>query len=575
MARRNTKPKALQPIAFGFRRFFVVSVFITVMATLAGRAFYLQAVNAEFLVEQGNARHLRAVKQNAVRGMIVDRNGAPLAISTPVDSVWAHPGQFADASNRWSELARVLGVAREQIASLVMRNSGREFMYLKRHVTPDVADKVNKMKISGVSLLREYRRYYPAGAVTGHVLGFTNIDDQGQEGIELMFEKELGARAGKKLVFKDRYGNIVESVEEIQPAIAGKDVHITLDRRLQYLVYRELTDAVKRHKARAASAVMMDAQSGEILAMVNAPDFNPNNRSHFKGRLFRNRAVTDVFEPGSTLKPFTIAAALEAGLYKPASRINTAPGAIKVGGKLIRDTHNNGMLTVAGALQKSSNVGLTKIALSMTRDVMWDNFNSLGFGTVSGVSLPGEVAGTLLDAKRWVQMDQAAMSFGYGISVNALQLARAYTAIANDGVLAPAHIIPAKELVAHRVFSKQTARQVRDMLEMAAGGEGTGAAAQVQHYRVAGKTGTVHKLVNGDYAEDQYLSLFAGMAPATDPHIVMVVMIDDPRGKYFGGQVAAPVFGKVMAGTMRILNIKPDSPVINNQWAHAKTGGAT
>lgn len=575
MARRNTKPKALQPIAFGFRRFFMVAVFIAIMGTLAGRAFYLQAINAEFLVEQGNARHLRAVKQNAVRGMIVDRNGAPLAISTPVDSVWAHPAQFAEASHGWPELARVLGMTREQIASLTIRNHGREFMYLKRHVTPDVADKVKKMNLAGVSLLREYRRYYPAGAVTGHVLGFTNIDDQGLEGIELMFEKELGARAGKKLVFKDRYGNIVESVEEIQPAVAGKDVHITLDRRLQYLVYRELTDAVKRHKARAASAVMMDAQSGEILAMVNAPDFNPNNRAHFKGRLFRNRAVTDVFEPGSTLKPFTVAAALEAGLYKPTSRINTAPGVIKVGGKLIRDTHNNGMLTVAGALQKSSNVGLTKIALSMTRDVMWENFNSLGFGRASGVSLPGEVAGTLLDARRWVQMDQAAMSFGYGISVNALQLARAYTAIANDGVLAPAHIVPAKELVAHRVFSKQTARQVRDMLEMAAGGGGTGAAAQVQHYRVAGKTGTVHKLVDGDYAEDQYLSLFAGMAPATDPHIVMVVMIDDPRGKYFGGQVAAPVFGKVMAGTMRILNITPDAPVINNQWVHAKTGGAT
>ncbi|MBE9515671.1 MAG: penicillin-binding protein 2 [Proteobacteria bacterium] len=575
MAKRNTKPKALKPIAFGFRRFFVVAVFLAVMGTLAGRAVYLQVINAEFLVAQGNARHLRVVKQNAVRGMIVDRNGAPLAISTPVDSVWVHPAHFSEASDRWLELAKTLGMRREQIASQVVRNKGREFMYLRRHVTPDVASKIKSLKIPGVALLREYRRYYPTGAVTGHVLGFTNIDDQGQEGIELMFEKELAARPGKKQVFKDRYGNIVESVEQLQPAIAGKDVRITLDRRLQYLLYRELTGAVKYHKARAASAVMMDVQTGEILAMVNAPDFNPNNRSNFKGRLFRNRAVTDVFEPGSTLKPFTVAAALEGGLYTPASRINTAPGVIKVGSKLIHDTHNHGMLTVAGALQKSSNVGLTKIALSMTREAMWENFNAMGFGKPSGVSLPGEAAGTLLNAKRWMKMDQAAMSFGYGISVNALQLARAYTAIANDGVLAPAHIVPVKEAVAQRVFSKQTARQVRDMLEMAAGGEGTGAAAQVQHYRIAGKTGTVHKLVNGKYAEDRYLSLFAGMAPAADPRIVMVVMIDDPKGKYFGGQVAAPVFGSVMAGAMRILNITPDAPVLNRQWANANTGGAT
>lgn len=573
--KRNNKPASLKPIKFGFRRFVVVAVFLSLMGALAGRAVFLQVINADFLVKQGNARHLRVVKQNAVRGMITDRNGAPLAVSTPVDSVWAHPGQFAEAMGQWPELAKTLSVSRKQLASLSRNNRGREFMYLKRHVTPDVAEKIKKLKVPGVSLLREYRRYYPTGAVFGHVLGFTDIDDHGQEGVELMFDRELGARPGRKLVFKDRYGNIVENVEQVRPAVAGRDIQLTLDRRLQYLLYRELTGAVRRHGARAASAVMLDAQTGEILAIVNAPDFNPNNRAHLKGSLYRNRAVTDVFEPGSTLKPFTIAAALEAGLFTPGSRVNTAPGAIKIGSKVIRDTHNNGVLTVAGALQKSSNVGLTKIALTMSSEAMWRNFNALGFGRESGISLPGESSGTLLDAGRWVQMDQAAMSFGYGISVNALQLARAYTAIANDGVLTQPHITPARELVAHRVFSEQTARQLRDMLEMAAGGEGTGAAAQVRHYRIAGKTGTVHKLVKGEYADDRYLSLFAGMAPAGDPRIVMVVMIDDPKGKYFGGQVAAPVFANVVAGTMRILNITPDAPEFNNKWVHVKSGGAT
>lgn len=573
--KRNNKPAALKPIRFGFRRFIVVAVFLSVMGTLAGRAVYLQVVNADFLVKQGNARHLRVVKQNAVRGMITDRNGAPLAVSTPVDSVWAQPEQFAEANAKWAGLADSLSISRKQLASLARNNRGREFMYIKRHVTPDVADKVRTLQVPGVSLLREYRRYYPTGAVFGHVLGFTDIDDHGQEGIELMFNKVLGARAGKKLVFKDRYGNIVENVQQVRPAIAGRNVRLTLDRRLQYLLYRELTKAVKRHGARAASAVMLDARNGELLAMVNAPDFNPNNRAHLKSNLYRNRAVTDVYEPGSTLKPFTVAAALEAGQYSPGSRIDTTPGTIKIGSKLIRDTHNNGMLTVAGALQKSSNVGLTKIALSLSRETMWENFNMLGFGRETGVALPGESSGRLLDAGRWVKMDQAAMSFGYGISVNTLQLARAYTAIANDGVLVKPHITPASELTAQRIFSKQTARQLRDMLEMAASGEGTGSAARVRHYRIAGKTGTVHKLVNGEYADDRYLSLFAGMAPAGDPRIVMVVMLDDPRGKYFGGQVAAPVFGNVIAGAMRILNITPDAPEMNKQWAQAKSGGAT
>ncbi|MDH5631964.1 MAG: penicillin-binding transpeptidase domain-containing protein [Gammaproteobacteria bacterium] len=575
MTARNNKIRVVKPAAFGLRRRVVLTSFIIVMAILTGRAVFLQVMNAEFLVKQGNARHLRVVKENAVRGMIMDRNGAPLAVSTPVDSVWVQPGMFVEARSQWSSLAHVLDISEAQVARLVRQNRDREFLYLKRHVTPDVAEHVSQLNVPGVSLLREYRRYYPTGAVTGHVLGFTNIDDQGQEGIELVFNDRLAAQPGKVQVFKDRHGKAVESVDQIQRAIPGSDMRISLDRRLQYLVYRELTETVLRHKARGGSAVILDAKTGEILAMANAPDFNPNNRLDLRSNNFRNRAVTDVFEPGSTVKPFTVAAALESGLYTPGSRIDTTPGVVKVGAATIRDEHKNGMLSVAGVIQKSSNVGAARIALAMNREVMRDFFAGAGFGELTGINLPGEVDGNLPKAERWVKIDQAVMSFGYGLSVTALQLARAYTAFANDGMLTPLSVLPLAEARPRRVMSVQTARQMRSMLELAAGDDGTGAAAQVRHYRVAGKTGTVHKLVNGEYADDRYLSLFAGMIPASDPRLVMVVMIDDPQGKYFGGQVAAPVFGKVMSGAMRILNVAPDAPVVEKRWARAGSGGAT
>jgi len=499
--------------------------------------------------------------------MIRDRNGAPLAISTPVDSVWAHPGTFAESRDRWAQLARVLRVSTGEISRSYNRHSGREFMYLKRHVTPQVANKVKELAIPGVYLQREYRRYYPTGPVSGHVIGFTNIDDHGQEGLELVYDPLLRAIPGKKRVLKDRLGNIVESVENIRLPVPGKDITLSLDRRIQYLAYRELKAAVKQHKASSGSVVVLDAKTGEILAMVNEPGFNPNNRSGLRSRLFRNRSVTDVLEPGSTIKPFTIALGLESGRFKPATLINTSPGLFKVGQKTIRDAHNYGYLSVAGVLEKSSNVGATKIALAMNKKELWKQYSDVGFGSLTGSELPGEVAGKLRAPGRWVNIDHAVISFGYGLSVTPVQLARAYTAIANDGVLLPVTTLhhDGNEIKGRRVFSVTTARHVRAMLERAAGKHGTGAAAQVQHYRIAGKTGTVHKIISGSYSEKNYISLFAGMAPASDPRLVMVVTVDDPRGhEYFGGRVAAPVFSRVMSGAMRLLNIAPDGMGLPN-----------
>lgn len=544
------------------RDWLVLTTIVSVLFVLAARAFYLQVISSDYLQQQGNARYLRTVEDNAVRGMILDRNGIPLAISTPVDSVWAHPLTFAQARKHWRALGRVLGVPVRDLARSVRRHAGKEFMFIKRHVTPETARKVMELNIPGVALQREYRRYYPAGAVTGHIVGFTNIDDQGQEGLELAFDERLRATPGMKRVLKDRLGNIVEGVESVSLPVPGRDLTVSIDRRVQYLAYRELQAVVRRHRARGATAVVLNAQTGEILALVNEPGFNPNNRSSRRSALFRNRAVTDVLEPGSTLKPFTIAAALESGKFAPNSLIDTSPGMIRIGHKTIRDTRNHGWLTVAGVIEKSSNVGATKIALALTKQRLWRLLTDVGFGEATGVELPGESPGLVNSPSRWVTLDQAAVSFGYGISITPLQLARAYTAIANDGVLVPLTLLRQDQSVeGRRVLSKRTARQVRRMLELAVGRHGTGLAARVRHYRVAGKTGTVHKLVDGNYSKESYVALFAGMAPASHPRLVMVIAVDDPKaGGHYGGQIAAPVFSKVMAGAVRLLNIAPDAP---------------
>jgi cell division protein FtsI (penicillin-binding protein 3) len=540
----------------------VLGLFGAAFSLLAARAVYLQVIHTDYLQNQGNQRHSRVVKDNSHRGMILDRAGNPLAVSTPVDSVWAHPATLMEEKKSWAALARLLEIAPRELAQLVEKHDGREFMYLKRHVTPEVAERVRALDVPGVALLREYRRYYPSGASAGHVLGFTNVDDVGQEGIELAHDAWLRAVPGQKRVLKDLHGNAVEVVESVVLPKPGKDLVLTLDRRLQYLAYRELKNAVAEHHARAGTAVVLDARSGEVLALVNEPDFNPNNRAGLKSQVFRNRAVTDLYEPGSTLKPFTIAAGLESGKFSARTPIDTAPGTVLVGTKTIRDVHNNGLLTVAGVLEKSSNVGMTKIALALPKTALWEMVRRMGFGASTGSRLPGEQAGLLNPPAGWVPIDQASISFGYGISVTPVQLARAYAALANGGQLKPLTLIlPEAETPGTPVLAPQTARELRAMLELAVSGQGTGSAAQVANYRVAGKTGTVRKLVGGGYSDERYVAWFAGFAPVSDPRLVMVVMIDEPtRGGYFGGVTAAPVFARVMAGALRLLDIPADAP---------------
>jgi cell division protein FtsI (penicillin-binding protein 3) len=544
------------------RNYLVLAILLGGFGLLAARAVFLQVLNSDYLQNQGHARYTRLLKDNSHRGMILDRNGAPLAVSTPVDSVWAHPAAFNEGRDRWSTLAALLETSVPELSRLFKRRADREFMYLKRHVTPEVAERVIGLNLPGVALVREYRRYYPVGTVAGHVVGFSNIDDQGQEGLELAYDDWLRAVPGTKRVLKDLQGNAVEVVESVTLPIPGRDLVTSLDRRIQYLAYRELKSAVETHRARAGSIVVLDNRSGEVLAMVNEPDFNPNNRSQLKSQVFRNRAVTDLFEPGSTLKPFTVSAALESGKFLPSDMINTSPGTIQVGHKTIKDARDYGRLSLAKIIEKSSNVGATKIALALDKKIMWQTLQSVGFGKTSGSRLPGESAGLMNPYHNWVRLDQASLSFGYGISVTPLQLARAYAVLANDGVLPEITLLRRNTSTASAsVLSAATAQRVRSMLELAVSKQGTGAAARVPDYRVAGKTGTVHKLTADGYADDHYVAWFAGFAPASDPRLVMVVTVDEPkRGGYFGGEIAAPVFSRVMTGALRLLDIPPDAP---------------
>ncbi|MBI3899174.1 MAG: penicillin-binding protein 2 [Gammaproteobacteria bacterium] len=554
----NARPKPVSRLRSRLVLIFLFSGF----ALLAARAVYLQVINASYLQSQGTARYTRVVKDNSHRGMILDRNGVPLAISTPVDSVWVHPATALEDRKSFGALARVLAMTSAELTQLLERNADREFLYLKRHVPPSFAEQVMRLKVPGVSLLREYRRYYPSGPVAGHVLGFTNVDDHGQEGLELAYDASLRAIPGTKRVLKDMRGNTVEMIESLQLPVPGKDLVTSLDRRIQYLAYRELKAAVEASGARAGSAVVLDAYTGEVLALVNEPDFNPNNRAHLDSQTFRNRVVTDLYEPGSTLKPFTVAAALETGRYTPTTLIDTTPGTFQVGNKLIRDMHNYGVISVARVIEKSSNVGASKIALSMKGETLWSMLRRVGLAGSTGSKLPGEVTGILHPPTTWVPIEQATVSYGYGLSVTPIQLARAYTVLANGGELAPVTLLrqdtpPARK----RVMSAKIAQAVRQMLELAVGGDGTGGAARVLDYRVGGKTGTVHKLIAGNYASHDYVAWFAGFAPATNPRLVMVVAIDGPqRDHHFGGDVAAPVFGQVMAGALRLLDIPPDAP---------------
>ena len=532
-------------------------------AGLIGRAVYLQGLNNDFLQQKGESRYSRVIELPATRGMIVDRNNEPLAISTPVESVAASPADVTLTDEQAARLARLLGM---QVGE-VQRKLGddkREFVYLKRQLPPELAARVVELNIPGLFLQREYRRYYPSGEVMAHLLGFTDVDDKGQEALELAFNDALTGKPGSRRVIKDRLGHIVEDVDSIRTPQNGARLQLSIDSKIQYLAYRELKKAVIDHRAKAGGIVVLDAQTGEILAMANMPSYNPNNRGRLDARRTRNRAVTDLFEPGSTLKPFTIATALEAGAVRPDTLINTAPGRLTIGHRTIHDAHTEAVLTVAQVIQKSSNVGAAKIALGLEPEQMWTMFNKVGFGNVPKSGFPGEAPGRLRAYAGWKPIEQATMSYGHGISLSLLQLARAYTIFATDGLIRPVTLLKRDTPEqATPVISAKTAQAVRRMLEMVTQPGGTAPRAQIMGYRVAGKTGTAHKLEGRAYAHDKYVSSFVGFAPASTPRLIVAVMIDEPIGQYYGGTVAAPVFAEVMSGALRLMGVAPDAPVNN------------
>ncbi|MEO8628525.1 MAG: penicillin-binding protein 2 [Betaproteobacteria bacterium] len=529
---------------------------------LTARAMYLQVWHHDFLQQEGASRFSRVIELPAHRGMITDRSGEPLAISTPVESVWASPSDATLTGVQRHQLSQLLDIEESDLKRKLTDN-GRDFVYLKRHLPPEVATKIVKLNLPGISLKREYRRYYPAGDITAHVIGITDVDDRGQEGLELAYQDWLSGKPGSRRVIKDRLGHVVEDAENIRAPIEGRDLALSIDRKLQYLAYRELKAAVAQHRAKAGGIVVLDVHTGEVLALANLPAFNPNNRATLDARRARNRAITDTFEPGSTLKPFTVAAALEAGIIQPDSLMQTAPGYLVVGDRTIHDAHPEGMLTISQIIQKSSNVGAAKLALSLPRETLWRIFSTAGFGSVPQLNFPGEVSGHLRAYQSWRPIEQATLSYGHGISVSLLQLARAYTIFATAGELQPLTLFRHDEAVSGpQVVSAKTALAVRTMLEMVVRPGGTAPRAQIFGYRVAGKTGTAHKLEGRSYAGDRYVSSFVGLAPASAPRFVVAVMLDEPSdGQYYGGSVAAPVFSRVMSELLRMMSVPPDAPM--------------
>ena len=545
------------------RRAVVLGAFTAIALALATYAFNLYQHQADFLQDKGDAIHLRKLTTEAHRGLITERNGDPLAVSTPVRSVWVKPVELMEARGRWSELATLLDYSPDALEAILLPRKTQKFLWVRRQLSPEVAHKLQEAAIPGVYLTDEYRRYYPGGEVTANLLGFTNVDDRGQEGIELAFDDSLRGQPGQERVVQDRLGRVVEHVERIAPAQSGADLALSIDRRLQYIAYRELKKAVQQHSAVGGQMVILDVQTGEVLAMVNQPSYNPNNRSGLKSEAFRNRAVTDLFEPGSTLKPFTIAAGLEAGRFTPESMIDTNPGSIRIGNHEIRDVHPIGVVPLPVVIQKSSNVGAIKVAFAIEPKQFWDLLNRVGFGHPSSIEVPGESAGQLDGYRNWGMQDRAVLAIGYHLTTSAVQLARAYGVLASGGLLRP---ITVQRLTSKppetRVMSQEVAAQVRAMMELVTEKGGTAVAAAVEGYSVAGKTGTVKNNSGGEYEEKSYKSLFAGFLPASAPRLVGVVMIDRPRGEqFYGGLVAAPVFSAVMHEAVRIFNVPPDKPL--------------
>ena len=545
-----------------WRARFVLILLVAGFGVLGGRALYLQAVRTDFLQEKGEARYSRVMEIAATRGRVLDRNGEALAVSTPVKSIWAIPADIDASDKARRKLAALLSLSRSELEKK-LSDSSKDFVYLKRQVAPETAEAVQALGLKGIHQHPEYRRYYPGGEVTAHVIGFTGVDDAGQEGVELAHQETLGGKAGSRRVIRDRLGRIVEDVESIRAAQHGTDLTLSIDSKIQSLAYGALKSAVERHRAKAGAIIVIDVNSGEILALANSPSFNPNNRARLSGAQLRNRVITDLFEPGSTLKPFTIALALETGKVTSSTVVHTAPGRLTLANYTIRDLHPAPQMSMAQVLARSSNVGAAKVALALPREAMWDFYRRVGFGTAPELGFPGAAAGKVRPYKTWRPIEQATLGYGMGMSLSLAQLARAYTVFARDGELVPLTLVKTGAVAGgEKVLSAETARAVRAMLELAVQPSATGPRARIMGWRVAGKTGTAHKQENGSYAPDKYLSSFAGLAPVSAPRLVVAVMIDEPSaGQHYGGSVAAPVFAHVMQGALRLLGVPHDAPL--------------
>jgi len=542
-------------------KFFVAMVGLG-FCVLLGRAAYVQIIGAPFFLKQGEIRYARTLELPASRGKIIDRNGLILAASVPAPSLWAIPKDLKTAPARQrAELARLLGMTAKELDERL--DDSPNFVWLRRQVEDTLARDVARLEIKGVHQVREYKRRYPEGEAAAHVVGFTNVEDRGQEGIELAFQNELAGRNGTRRVIKDRLGRVVEDIGDQVAAVDGRDIELSIDSKVQFVAYQRVRDAVNEHKAKAGSVVVIDAQTGEVLALANYPSFNPADRRNLSGAQLRNRALTDTFEPGSTMKPFIAAWAMESGRVTPNTVIQTAPGRLTLGGSTISDAHPHGPLTVAEVIQKSSNVGTVKMAMQMQPREMWELYSQAGFGQKPQLTFPGAVTGRLRPYKSWRPIEQATMSYGYGLSSSLFQLARAYTVFAHDGELIPVSMLKNPEPTGGiRVLSPKTALAVREMLQMAAGAGGTAPKAQAMGFSVGGKTGTAYKQEGKGYSQKKYRSWFVGMAPINNPRIVVAVMVDEPsNGKYYGGDVAAPVFSEVVQQSLRMLGVQPDLDV--------------
>ncbi len=549
-----------------WRSKFIVAAIGFGFCVLGGRAVYVQVIGNDFFQRQGTVRFERTLELPANRGRILDRNGLILASSVIAPSVWAIPEDIErgnpETTAKLRQVAKLLGMPQKDLDKK-LADEDKTFVWIQRQVDEPIAKQIAALGIKGLYQTREYKRQYPEGEAAAHVVGFTNVEDHGQEGIELAFDKALGGKAGSQRVIKDRLGRVIEGVGEQIPPVDGRDIQLSIDSKVQFFAYQKLRDAVTARKAKAGSVVVLDAVTGELLALANYPSYVPDKRQNLTGEQLRNRALTDVFEPGSTMKPITVAMALEAGRVKPQSIIETSPGRYQLGGFTISDTHNYGALTVQGVIQKSSNIGALKIAQKMSPQEMWDTFTSLGYGQKPQIQFPGAVTGRLRPWKSWKPVEQATMAYGYGISASLLQMVHSYTSFAHDGQLIPMTMLKSPDMATGvRVFSPSTALEVRRMLQMAAGPGGTGPLAQTVGYSVGGKSGTAHKQVGKGYASNKYRAWFTGMAPIEKPRIIVGVMIDEPGdGRYFGGLAAAPVFSEVVQQTLRMMNVPPDLAV--------------